>query len=903
MNTSAAPRISQPAGQPAEQPERIWPLDFAILALAGAVLHLIVNKLTFHDPRWLYNSWTYVVTVPLVAMLLAIASRVILTRFVQKSLQLGFIFSVFLHLLLLILAVNVVIFRNYFPDALAGDKQERIPIRQTVPEYIFQPPDETASTPDWSKPTDAETASRVVPTEKRQLPPVDFTAAKLEVPKPIDPEQRPFPRSLVKRESLSESMPRPADSPGRLATPRQTNLAKSVPWSADHPTAPVAPASQAKAETISDQSKESQQPSRQTEPAKSAATAAPQDLPRETRETQQPTAPRLARASQPSLPVINPPLSQRPIRQAIRKPIQAAGASPSTTGTALPTNGNATESLFDNVQSVPFQKSATGGASLALTDNADSSLATHDSFVIPSTMTRGRMTAQTNQAPSIDTGDQVSQPTAGRTTRRQSQPFQPAGTPSPSFETTAIDGRRPQAEQPITDRLADVNGRRSDQRPTIRPTQSGPALDLMLEDGQVGIATRANRSVGIIPGESIPEISTFDLNPGLKRRKELGGPVQPAGTKIAATESFNRRVMRTDGGAAPTPSGAVGPATEKAIEKGLAYLASIQNDDGSWSLQGHGSDVVLRSDTAATGLCLLAFQGAGYTHRQHQYADTISRGLKFLLDNQQTNGNLYRKENQISNENVALYSHGIASLTLCEAFGMTQDPDLKVPAQDCVRYIIETQHHRRGGWRYTPQVSADTSVTGWMMMALKSGELAGLDVPKSTYDGIKRWLSYAQDEDRQDRYRYNPFAPNTPTQRHGRVSTPTMTAVGMLMRMYTGWERDNESMQSAADYLLDYPPQMGTPRSPQRDGYYWYYATMVMFHMGGDHWEQWNSYLKPVLLSSQITDGDAAGSWDPVEPVPDRWSPHAGRIYVTTMNLLNLEVYYRHLPIYDDSAE
>ena len=130
-----------------------------------------------------------------------------------------------------------------------------------------------------------------------------------------------------------------------------------------------------------------------------------------------------------------------------------------------------------------------------------------------------------------------------------------------------------------------------------------------------------------------------------------------------------------------------------------------------------------------------------------------------------------------------------------------------------------------------------------------------------------------------------------------------MTAVGMLMRMYMGWHRDNESMQSAADYLMQYPPQMGSRRSPQRDGYYWYYATMVMFHMGGDHWQQWNSYLKPVLLESQVDEGDAAGSWDPVEPVPDRWSPHAGRIYVTTMNLLNLEVYYRHLPIYSDSAE
>jgi len=55
-------------------------------------------------------------------------------------------------------------------------------------------------------------------------------------------------------------------------------------------------------------------------------------------------------------------------------------------------------------------------------------------------------------------------------------------------------------------------------------------------------------------------------------------------------------------------------------------------------------------------------------------------------------------------------------------------------------------------------------------------------------------------------------------------------------------------------------------------------------------------------LESQKRDGALAGSWDPISPVPDRWSVHAGRIYVTTMNLLNLEVYYRHLPIYDETA-
>jgi len=130
-----------------------------------------------------------------------------------------------------------------------------------------------------------------------------------------------------------------------------------------------------------------------------------------------------------------------------------------------------------------------------------------------------------------------------------------------------------------------------------------------------------------------------------------------------------------------------------------------------------------------------------------------------------------------------------------------------------------------------------------------------------------------------------------------------MTAVGMLMRMYSGWRRDNTDMKSAADYLATFPPSLGDAKSPQRDTYYWYYATQVMFHMGGEHWEKWNQRLNPILVDEQIKVGPQSGSWDPLKPVPDRWSAHAGRLYLTTLNLLSLEVYYRHLPIYEDTAK
>ncbi len=908
----------------------MWSLDLALAALAGLILYLIVTQLRFDDPRWLFNAWTYAIAVPTIALILAIVLRSIASRYVKTSVQLGFLFSVFLHLVLVILAINVVIFSRYFPDAFAGIQPERSPIRRTVPEYVFQTQQQTVTTPDWSEPVDSQTASPVIPQEQRQLPPVEHTTPKLEVPQPRDPQQVPLQQFLMKRTRPSHSQPQPADSPAKRARQRSDQQAQSQamesPTTAPIPVEPVPTESITEAtssERQIDESRPRQSASLRSDLKSMLPSPAAADLPLRSQ-----AAPSLSAARSQSREL--PTVGESGLTQQRRQPDRANRVRPAGSAPALPTVAVA---RFDEFSSrlispvdVPMtRRGRTSGAQLVAGEQASSTFDTTHENVSGSELARNDLASRAG-LPRITLGQARQAP--GRSTRRSTGiGFAPAGTPSAAGATSGTAtsdaatlgtarSSAPGGSEQIADRTesGDLDaGRRSrpgsPSRPLPGPPRSnsiaaaGPTLDLILAEGPVGLAEFPRPNAGVVPSADQPQIASLELSRVPRPRREVGGPATPAGSKIAAVESFSRRVMRTRGGAPPSPSGQVGPATEEAIERGLAYLASTQNEDGSWSLQGHGEDVLLHSDSAATGLCLLAFQGAGYTHRQHQYADTVSRGLQFLLKNQRTNGDLYRVENQLSNRNVALYSHGIASLALCEAYGMTQDGELKVAAQAALRFIVNTQHRQRGGWRYSPQVSSDTSVTGWMMMSLKSGELSGLEVPKKAYDGINGWLGMAQSPQRRDRYRYNPFAPDTPTQRHGRTPTPTMTAVGMLMRMYSGWRRDKQEMKSAADYLLKFPPQMGNARSPQRDTYYWYYATQVMFHMGGKHWQAWNQHLNPLLLESQVTDGPAAGSWDPARPVVDRWSPHAGRLYVTTMNLLNLEVFYRHLPIYEDTAE
>ena len=103
--------------------------------------------------------------------------------------------------------------------------------------------------------------------------------------------------------------------------------------------------------------------------------------------------------------------------------------------------------------------------------------------------------------------------------------------------------------------------------------------------------------------------------------------------------------------------------------------------------------------------------------------------------------------------------------------------------------------------------------------------------------------------------------------------------------------------RGGADFIKANLPRVTDPYS--RDTYYWYYATQVMFQLKGDYWRIWSERLHPLLINTQIPTGPLAGSWEPQGPIPDRWGYVGGRIYVTAMNLLSLEVYYRHLPIYE----
>ena len=223
-------------------------------------------------------------------------------------------------------------------------------------------------------------------------------------------------------------------------------------------------------------------------------------------------------------------------------------------------------------------------------------------------------------------------------------------------------------------------------------------------------------------------------------------------------------------------------------------------------------------------------------------------------------------------------------IAVCEISGMTKDSMFKEPAQKAIDYAVKIQA-KEGGWRYNPGSDSDTSVTGWFVMGLQSGLMAGLDVPSPTLERVSKYLDSVQMYGG-GFYKYQPI-------RNG--FTPAMTAEGLLCRQYLGWGRDDERLKEGVDFLLENLIDWA-----DRDVYFWYYATQVLHHMEGEPWEQWNAVMREELPKHQVTTGEEKGSWS---ASGDRWGNHGGRLYTTCMCTFMLEVYYRHLPIYSYRLE
>jgi biopolymer transport protein ExbD len=317
--------------------------------------------------------------------------------------------------------------------------------------------------------------------------------------------------------------------------------------------------------------------------------------------------------------------------------------------------------------------------------------------------------------------------------------------------------------------------------------------------------------------------------------------------------------------------------SEAAVDAALGWLARHQEPDGRWDGERkyEPTDPGADTDPGVTGLALLAFLGAGHTEKTGKFSANVRNGVAWLISQQAANGSIGD-----GFDGGLGYHHAIAGLALAEAYGMSRVARTGVAAQNAVDYSIDVHQAEYSGWRYKPKTPADTSVMGWFVMQLKSAKVAGLRVDGKTFQSATDFIDRCTKEGRLVSYQPE------------RSATPTMTAVGMACRQFMGWKRDNQVLQTGADYLMYHLPKW---EGGGCDFYYWYYGTLAIFQTGGHRWKRWNASLRDMLIERQRRGVPALdGSWDPV----GAWCEKGGRVYSTAMGALCLEVYYRYLPLY-----
>lgn len=294
-------------------------------------------------------------------------------------------------------------------------------------------------------------------------------------------------------------------------------------------------------------------------------------------------------------------------------------------------------------------------------------------------------------------------------------------------------------------------------------------------------------------------------------------------------------------------------ATKAAVGKALEWLKENQNKDGSWG------------NTAITGLALLAYMSNGHLPNQGPYGTVVSKGIRHLLSTARDDGYL------VGPRGGNMYCHGFATLALSQAWGMSQDEEVKKTLKRAVDLILKSQNWE-GGWRYEPTpTAADISVTIVQVMALRGAKDSGLNVPDETMKKAIKYIGTCRD-DRSGGYRYQPGSAGAGYAR---------TAAGVCVLQLCG-EYDATEIAAAVSYLDD----LGDDRQ-----HYWYghyYAAHAYHQLGGKRWEEYYGRMKTRLLANQRNTGE----W------LERQEMHVGAAYQTAIAVLILSVPTHYLPIY-----
>lgn len=310
---------------------------------------------------------------------------------------------------------------------------------------------------------------------------------------------------------------------------------------------------------------------------------------------------------------------------------------------------------------------------------------------------------------------------------------------------------------------------------------------------------------------------------------------------------------------------------DKAIKKALDFLQRTQDPiDGAWK---SGAS----KNAAITSLAVMAFLSAGHVPGEGRYGETITKGVRWVLAQQQENGLL------ATDQGHEMYHHGIATLMLAEVAGMTDDKlgrEIREKLTKAIRLILKAQRTEgpgRGGWRYAVEhrEGSDISVSGWQIMALRAARNLGCDVPAETIERAVTFLQSCHD----------PVSGGFCYMPDHSVTVPCTGTSILALELCGKNQHRSPVLLKAGSYLLRNPPRWGQAHF----FYSVYYGSQATFQLGDGYWNVYRPMLHEVLLQNQLPNGSWIGA---------SYDGAFGPNYCTSMAVLALTVEYRYLPIY-----
>lgn len=372
--------------------------------------------------------------------------------------------------------------------------------------------------------------------------------------------------------------------------------------------------------------------------------------------------------------------------------------------------------------------------------------------------------------------------------------------------------------------------------------------------------------------------------------------------------------------------------TQRAIDRGLRYLALRQEADGCWMdkvgkkvnnlyLGKYGKHV------GVTALAGMSFLAGGNVPGRGKYGKQVEAVVNFFIKNF---GDRRKSPNGfISLNGSRMYSHAFATLFLAEVYGMSPRAEVKRILERAVELIEKSQviYRRRvdgrevefGAWRYLPtSKDSDISITVCQLMALRGAKNAGITVDievirRAIRYVVASYISYPTTSYRRVVYKgfwYQKFE-NQPSR-----TSFALTAAGVASLFaasegrglieegdpYVTKESIKEAIEGGLSYMLQRrnQPRPWQMRHTFEYFYAHYYAAQAMFQagerFGRNYWLDWYKWVSREIVEGQRDYYDERGRL-----IADvgYWQDLVGPNYATAMATLILQIPYRYLPIFE----